>query len=429
MRVSGIIRLAADRIYMHRRKFLLTVFMLFLSFCMLIGVLLGFYQYNYTLICANKIVKCDKNRLFKVEFKYFESMDERNAGHFFQFMNALNEIDGICAGKYVAEPINYQLITTQAEEESIVSELEYQQQVKNGETTVSVAEFYENSKEADVLFLDNQLVDICQLLDVNQQKISLKEDEEYTDMAVGYERQKELPVGTRLYDMFTGRKYKVTQVLKKGSAFLPGSLFSSMEPELSLDYSFVTIPNDRWVKGGYSSAYQVYQNNIYYIADEKEEGQRLAGQVEKAAKDLGQWVEVKSFPRLVGEYRKIQQGERVPMLIFVLILLFLSIMNIFLSTLISLLSQKKELGIMLACGITKKEIYRILFVENLLRFLTAFCPAYALMCFYHSRGLENNMAVVVKILPFLIVILVILLLIAAMLPVFFFRKKYPVAFR
>lgn len=86
---------------------------------------------------------------------------------FFQFMNALNEIDGIRAGKYVAEPINYQLITTQEEEESIVSELEYQQQVKNGETTVSVAEFYENSKEADVLFLDNQLVDICQLLDVN----------------------------------------------------------------------------------------------------------------------------------------------------------------------------------------------------------------------------------------------------------------------
>lgn len=84
---------------------------------------------------------------------------------------------------------------------------------------------------------------------------------------------------------------------------------------------------------------------------------------------------------------------------------------------------------MLACGITKKEIYRILFVENLLRFLTAFCPAYALMCFYHSRGFVNNMALVLKILPFLLVIATVLLLIAAMLPVLFFRKKYPVAFR
>lgn len=429
MRVSGIIRLAADRIYMHRRKFLLTVFMLFLSFCILIGVLFGFYQYNYVLIRVNEVVRCDKNQLFKVEFKYFESMDEKNAGQFFKFINALKEIEGIRAGKYEAEPVNYQLITTQAEEESIVSELEYQQQVENGETTVSVAEFYEDSKEADVLFLDNQLLDICQLLDVNQKKISLKEDEEYTEMAVGYERQKEIPVGTRLYDMFTGRKYKVTQVLKKGSAFIPGSLFFSMESELSLDDLFVTLPNDRWIKGGYSSVYQVYKNNIYYIADEKEECQYLAEQVEKTAKDFGQWVEVKSFPRLVREYRETEQRERVPMLVFVLILLFLSIMNIFLSTLISILSPKKELGIMLACGITKKEIYRILFVENLLRFLTAFCPAYALMCFYHSRGIENNMSVVIRILPLLAAILVVLLLAAAVLPILFFRKKYPAAFR
>ncbi|MBD5544995.1 MAG: ABC transporter permease [Lachnospiraceae bacterium] len=429
MRVGGIIRLAADRIYMHKRNFLLTVFMLFLSFCMLIGVLLGFYQYNYTLICANKVIECDKSRLFKVEFQYMESMDEKNAGQFFRFMNALKEMEGIQAGKYEAEPINYQLLTTRAEEDSIVSELEYQHQAANGETTVSVTEFYKDSKEADVLFLDNQLVDICRLSDVNQMKIDLKEDEEYTDMAVGYERQKELPVGTKLYDMFTGRKYKVTQVLKKGSTFLPGDLFSSMEPELSLDDSLVTLPNDRWIKGGYSSAYQVYRNNIYYIAEEKEECKHLAEQVEKTARDFGQWVKVKSFSQLVEEYRKIQQSERVPMLVFVLILLFLSIMNIFLSTLISLLSQKKELGIMLACGITKKEIYRILFVENLLRFLTAFCPAYALMCFYHSRGLANNMALVVKILPFLLVIAAVLMLITAMLPVLFFRKKYPVAFR
>lgn len=331
MRISGIIRLAADRIFMHKRKFLLTVFMLFLSFCMLIGVLLGSYQYNYTLLCANKVIRCDKSRLFKLEFKYFESMDEKNAGQFFQFMNALKEIEGIQAGKYEAEPINYQLITTRAEEDSIISELEYQHQVDNGETTVSIAEFYKDSKEAEVLFLDNQMVDICRLIDVNRKKIHLKEDEEYTDMAVGYERQKELPVGTRLYDMFTGRKYRVTQVLKKGSAFLPGDLFSSIEPELSLDDSLVTLPNDRWIKGGYSSAYQVYRNNIYYIADEKEEEecQRLAGQVEKTARDFGQWVEVKSFSRLVEEYRKIQQSERMPMLVFVLILLFLSIMNIF----------------------------------------------------------------------------------------------------
>lgn len=429
MRLSGILRLAADRIYMNRKKFLQTVFMLFLSFIMLIGVLLGFYQYSYTLICTDEVIQCDKNRLFKVEFKYFESMDESNASRFFQFMNALNQMAGIRAGKYETAAMNYQLITTQAEEESIVSQLEYEQQAERGETTISMAEFYKNSNETDVLFLDDALVDICGLSDTEKKRISLKEDKEYTDMAVGYERQKELPVGTGLYDMFTGRKYRVTQVLKKGSAFLPGSLFSSTEPKLSLDNSLVTLPNDRWMKDGYSSAYQVYQNNIYYIADEKEECKYLAEQVEKTAKDSGQWVEVKSFPGLVEEYRKIQQSEQVPMLVFVLVLLFLSVMNIFLSTLISLLSQKKELGIMLACGVTKKEIYRILFVENLLRFLTAFCPAYALMCFYHSRGINNNMSVVIRIMPLLVAILVILLLIVAILPVLFFRKKYPAAFR
>lgn len=257
-----------------------------------------------------------------------------------------------------------------------------------------VTEFSESS---DVLYIDSTLADVCkETIDFenavkNTQRIKA---------CVGSSLSEKYPVGTILKNINTGSELEIVGTLKNEQTWIPSLLFHTKDAVVSLDKYIVAEMDDSF----FNTSLDFYANafNSFYIKCESE--QECADAKNKVKEIAGQ-NKILYYANTVDELISQEKDENKALFqsvgnltIFVVLIAILAFVSANLS---DIYSRHNEFGIMYINGVSSLDIYFMIWIENLIKFVSTF----GISIYMYKKGLDEVEAyVLVKmIIPLLII--------------------------
>ena len=188
---------------------------------------------------------------------------------------------------------------------------------------------------------------------------ALKETEEYIPVLVGSELSKIMKVGS-VYTLLSEKTIKVVGVLEKGSNYYCSSISEGAKPIISLD-GYVVFPET--YEYGEFNASACRDSILVYMNNEKvyEELYHMANKYRLS-------IEISNIEELLDKQLK-ENEDNKDMLMLMVVILFLTSVAYVTAGIVSVLTEKQELGIYYSCGFTHKDIAIILLIENIIKIL------------------------------------------------------------
>ena len=351
MKIRHILKITYMEINQHLFNFIITTFMLGVSFGLLFISFTVLGQYGYKLIKNQSVLSVPASQLYVINLDYYKWFSLDTAKDMYEFIYSLNDKEqGICAGLSFPGALN---------------------------------------EDIDVYCISKELLPVGKLTDTQGTAAVLEEGER---VIVGYELGKRYPIGSRIVDENSGNVYNVTQVLRRGSEWLPpNAAKGGIEEAVRLDNCLI-MDADAYVRtNGYLSILATSDTVYCYQPELGEE--EINAYIDQKAEVYGMRVyHTISLQKAAWEsLLEIPQAYSVDIGL-ITIMTIISVIAIFISILISNDYKKQMFGILLSCGWTGRDIRVMTLLECASRVVLALLGAILGSYFYitYAYGAENE---------------------------------------
>ena len=270
-----------------------------------------------------------------------------------------------------------------------------------------------------VLYIDSSLTDLCNV-SPNFGDGKLAEDGSIVRACVGVSLADKYPVGTILKNMNTGSEIQITGILEQNQTWVPDLLFHTNEAVVSLDEYMIAEMDTSF----FDASTDFYANtfNSFYIKSETEEDSRY---VKNRVKEIAGQNNILYYANTVNELILQEQSENKKLFhavgnltIFVVLIAMLAFVSASFS---DIYSRHSEFGIMYINGVSSLDIYFMIWIENLIKFVIAF----VILIYVYTRGLDEGGMYVFKtmIMPILITAVMLFSIILSYILLLTIRKR------
>lgn len=338
-------------VQLYKNKFLtiITTAMLAISFIVIEYAAASFVQFNYSRWVSRDVITDDLERIYHINFfKYGMSGEQELLAikDFYLWMSEQPEIR--YSGKYCV---------------------------------------YEDEK---LLLVSQNISELC--------GIELKGSEEDKHAWVGAERADEYEVGSYYVDKLNSTcSLEIAGVLPPNSKFICSEFMSGFGYVLNLD-EYIILDQDMLIDESIVNIVNGIDNNFYFClsdsADTDEFIERLLQKANDLNLDLYGIHNLKELFHALSMQAVEQSGERYLMPLIVLICALAAMV---IATLESYIKNRHDAGVMMMCGMTRRQIYSIFALENVIKSIIALAIAY----FYWKRKLSEMQIIWKEIFDFI----------------------------
>lgn len=236
-----------------------------------------------------------------------------------------------------------------------------------------------NSDMVSVLYIDEEILGMCKTFLTKEEIARLSQDSEYVPLYVGSEYAETYPVGTSF--TFQEKEYRIVGVLKKNASWIPDSGIVREADAYSLDNKFVT--STRFSQ--YLSLYGL--NGMYVILGESRDADAVKTVIKKSAENHGIQVTVKNVKEYINRFKAVKKRSEKDYRKELLVVLLVSLISASAINVVSILFRKREIGILYACGYSRKDIMLSLFVEAIIMMIMSLILWFMSMILFAKWGL------------------------------------------
>lgn len=198
--------------------------------------------------------------------------------------------------------------------------------------------------------------------------------QEYSKDAVriylGYDFRS-IPVGTVFYsgEGENYHEYVVAGIFEKGTTMLDWRALLMNSNSLTLSY---TIPLDNMMVAQIREQDNGYMSlDNFFSCAEGYSYEEAVTRIKEISKEFGIVAETESLPHRVNSIMGITDWLLTAVRKIAMLISFAALVILLSAQLLTLLRRKNELGIWVTCGISKKQVLKIIFLENLIKLLIA----------------------------------------------------------
>ena len=228
---------------------------------------------------------------------------------------------------------------------------------------------------SNVLGIDKYILSYDFFSILEGRKFNTKDFENKNNLPVilGYNFKEKFKLGESIN--LEGKNYNIVGFLNKNTTFLQeGNSFIEKLKKLD-DFFIIPIFYDELGKIDKLTFINSYLFNV-----EKNDKNTFKN-INNKMEELSLEYEIKSFEKIVNDFYGETKGFSKIEMINTFILLIISIFAIVSSALLSIVNRKKEFGVLMALGASKKNIILQVILENILILLGAFIISFIHFCF------------------------------------------------
>lgn len=266
----------------------------------------------------------------------------------------------------------------------------------------------------DEMYVQRRLSDLCYLETISGDQVVLDAKGEYGAAYVGSELADTYPKGS-VYQTQTGELYYIKDVLKRNSGWLPrvpGEEVKNLDASILLDYDYLMEAQPYTMGNGISS--------YYYVAEDE----RVNDKIMELAAEYG--LAFYGAFDMEGKYERLKRDifrNNIELILMPVVMYAAAVMTIILVSVKSFADNRADYGIMLANGMTKRQITAIVITESVFKMVSAGLIA----ALYWSINIGNqgvffSKAVIVPSLVTTVFLSLVTLLLANIVPCLLVRR-------
>ncbi len=356
MRFKNCLSFSISHLHNKKKLFYINSLIMVVSVIMVFRVLFVYIACNFEMIQAHDFLGDNRNRLYKLEsdflvwdFGYSEQYHDCILELRDKYNLVLYENSGMfLKGDFKQDIIEYTLMNTK---DDMVLQTGLPQ----------------------VLFADNELLELTGVKDKNGNLIKLGTREGKIEIAVGSFYENIMPVGTVCCDGYTGQEYIVTSILADNQEWMYGTIYNNGNLK-SMDEWIVALPD----MGRYTGGFVSYMNDVYLIAD-KDEAEYIKADIEKIAEKYGVFLSVESFDVYEKNYKELNHDLYFFSRVLVILLSLSAMIAVVTISLVSWLKDYHDIGVLCTNGFLNKDFFKIILIENLIKLVFPGVIAFAIL--------------------------------------------------
>lgn len=276
----------------------------------------------------------------------------------------------------------------------------------------------------DMLVVDKDLMELCEVSLENGRlvsQITKEEDSSHIPVLMGSGFKGQVNEGDVLTALMSDDVYEVAGFLDAGEEWITDMLFYTTKSTISLDECVVVLQDGEMTEIEQLMA----SSNLYFLSDEGKE--KTDEKIQSIAKDMDISVSVLSFQDMVSVYKK-ENAETMRM---AKIILFTGIVVVALTSVLNsvmtILSRKKDYVVMNICGVSYKDILKMICVENMIKMIIPFELSVIIMnqvSYYHNRyRIEDYMYIQNKAVFVMLLYMLILIVSCSVASVWYIKRE------
>lgn len=277
--------------------------------------------------------------------------------------------------------------------------------------------------EENGLAISSELLSLCDLKNIEGNKITLDERNGKHAAIVGYNLKEKYPIGYEFYDEVTEETFVVTEVLSKDSRWLQGAV-GFAELYINLD-DWVLTDENVWLKE--EIKYLSMGDTFCYIIEDGVAGEQVACEVFNAAEKCG--IKIYSIDNILQklDMNKKDLFSDPTDILMAVAMLVLSVVAVVVSAMINIYLRKSSIGIMYAIGYSVLDVRKMIILENTIKITFSFLISYSFWKLNEQNMMETIFSIMDITLPFQIVGVIFMIVISSILPAWQLSRIYPAA--
>ncbi|MDE6025977.1 MAG: hypothetical protein K2G45_11045 [Lachnospiraceae bacterium] len=341
---------AVCQIYKRKIFSLMTVLMMTVAIAVMFYSFVLYSFFHYPLRQARHILNDDVRDVYKLEYRtILAAVPEDELSELCMFYNEMGGLEGIDKCGMYAMSYNY-------------------------------------TEDMQELYIQRDIIDLCNLQTINGTTVELEETEQYGAAYVGFELATRYPKGS-IYVTTEGEQYLILDVLDKDTKWLFDELGASvidLDCAVLLDYDYVIDRDLNHIKNG--------MNNYYFVTKDADMSDIVMQLAE--GHNLGIYgifnLESSCFSYIKSDVLARGESYYFPLLSYLA-----SVSAIMMASMTAFLSNKADYGIMLVNGMTKRQVMMVIVLENLFKLLVS-CMMATLYWFLNLNRLDSTFYMVLS---------------------------------
>ena len=336
---------------------------------MVYSVLCTYFSCNYDIIMTHKILRKNRENLFKVnsgylsvDVNYYQKYNKCIMELREKYNILIYEDTSICPNN--VDPAKFQVLLNKE-----ISELEGS----------------ENGILPSLLKIDNKLLEFGNVKDNEGNILRLGKSDGRIEVAIGSMYEEIMPIGTIFQDKITRKEYVVAKVISDKQKWFNGAIYNDGRA-VDLD-SYIICGMDLEDYSGVSC--MAYYNNVFLYCD-KSNAKNVIEDINKIAKQNDIYINVESFSEFEKSYIKEHENLYIFSLVLAILLMLVSMAFIVIVTIVDWMLEKHNIGILYANGFSNKDLFKVIMSENIIRLAIPIMISYNLILFTNlNLGITN----------------------------------------
>ena len=405
--------LITDLMIGRKKTFFLTIIMIILSFFLFDMIYTLFVKQTYDIDKFYGLFLKEPENVYRVEFQFTNEEDlfdkTENMLSFYEKLENVTGVNSVSGFSF------FNLYFDEFQNNDEYFSLMEKREVVEDESVVDLSRTVVLAVEPpflNIMDLEGKDASIQKFIDYNG---------EYIPVLAGIEFSEVVDIGNILTS--GEHKYEVVGFLEEDSLWPIHGVSQIAYDELrNLDYCLVLDMSyfaDEWMLSTI--------NSKFFVIEDEENRIEIINSAQSLARELELDVSLISVKQSMED---IENDESVALKMYMKLLIFMifiCIITAMASSLISILTQKRKLGIWLANGVLPKDIYSFIFIEQFIRVILSAGIAYSLGMWY---GLSfNNIYQEVhssKTLGAIVLLAFVTYVFTTSMPCLYLRKQKPV---
>lgn len=369
---------------LYKRKFvsLLTIVMLALSFIVLEYSGISYLSFHYSEIMADSVLKYDSEDIYNINISKYAFAGKDEIDKLNSFYKAFGSIEGMEGyGMYF-------------------------------ETCDSVDKY---------IYISETLAPICGVYFDNKTSTAT---EEVGYGMVGQNLSNVCPVGSVVFDPNTMENFRVISTLPDDSWFISDDYIHSAGKIINLD-DYIIMNFDYLIEHQPGFILNAI-NNFYIVLSPDSNVVAVCNEIEKLALEYDVDIYGINSMKVLFEHSAknsaYDAGERYLMPV---VMLMCSLIAMSIATLISMRTNRRDMGIMLANGMTRMDVAMIYIFENIFKIVVAYIISLVFWNVSTDSVILNRHELQQVILPIFTIVVVFVIVISSLTPLVYMRNKIP----
>ena len=377
MKIVSDLRFALDRVCINKKRAFFSV-MIIACLVMLINlVVVDIGKITYIKIKVSDILDEDTENVYRLDF----GIDAMFVDNIKEIIDCVNETDGVKgAGMYsqvmypVKEFANKEDFIN-LNKEALIEENQMMSLIDSEQMTDLINTYGENSH---FLYIDSRISDLCDIKLKDGSMGMQKRDNDNVPVVVGSSYEGLLEIGDTFYVERFKETYQVVGIISEGTEWLTASKLGASESSgLVLD-NYIVVMSDCKM-----ASVNINYSACYYVLEESSDCEMVKTEIEKILNGKKIKATIESVQKILDD----ELGDEKDLIeIYVALFLFLSsigIVSVATSSIMSVLSNRDNIGIMIVSGFQRWDILCITIIENAIKALlggiVGFAVSFALL--------------------------------------------------